>query len=36
LLSNWGAAGGVADINRDMFVDGHDMAIMLSSWGPCP
>ena len=35
LLSNWGAAGGVADINRDMFVDGHDMAIMLSSWGPC-
>jgi hypothetical protein len=24
-----------ADFNRDYFVEGHDLGVLLSEWGPC-
>jgi len=38
VLTTWGTDGGTtpqADINRDGVVDGVDLAIVLSAWGPC-
>ncbi|MBQ72347.1 MAG: hypothetical protein CMJ67_05520 [Planctomycetaceae bacterium] len=38
LMSSWGEVFGVnpADVNRDGWIDGKDMASVLLLWGPCP
>ncbi|MGA1224967.1 MAG: hypothetical protein ACO31E_10430 [Phycisphaerales bacterium] len=33
LLSEWGPNIGRADLNRDTFVSGADLAILLANWG---
>jgi len=34
MLSSWGTAG-PADLNGDATVNGTDLSILLSAWGPC-
>jgi len=36
LLSDWGAAGGPADLNDDNVVNVADLLELLGQWGPCP
>jgi hypothetical protein len=35
MLNNWGAAGGVGDIDCSGAVNGADLALLLNAWGGC-
>jgi hypothetical protein len=35
VLSGWGTASPLADVNDDGLVDSTDLGVILSAWGPC-
>jgi hypothetical protein len=35
MLANWGNSG-TGDMNGDGVVNGTDLGLFLSGWGPCP